>query len=144
MKKHDVNYHDYDNSISFYFDHCNHLNIFNRLYLNKSVQNKRIFSHQSEIIENKKIKFFLEKNLEFKTMLRRSTNQSVQFIVKRLIKSQKKLKERRRTHKSWRKELRKIDISASRILSSMMNIQFRRESLMMNRQMKRVLLKFIQ
>jgi hypothetical protein len=25
MKKHDVNYHNHDDSISFYFDHCNHL-----------------------------------------------------------------------------------------------------------------------
>jgi hypothetical protein len=36
MKKHDVNYHNHDDSISFYFNHCSHLNVFERLYSNQS------------------------------------------------------------------------------------------------------------
>jgi hypothetical protein len=71
MKKHDVNYHDHDDSISFYFDHCNHLEAFNHSYSNKSTQirtkkevlfSKKNFFDQSEIIENKEINFFFEKD----------------------------------------------------------------------------------
>jgi hypothetical protein len=40
MKKHDVNYHDHDDSISFYLDHCNHLEAFNHSYSNKSNSNQ--------------------------------------------------------------------------------------------------------
>jgi hypothetical protein len=36
MKKHDVSYHDHDDSISFYFDHCSHFEAFNHSYSNKS------------------------------------------------------------------------------------------------------------
>jgi hypothetical protein len=43
MKKHDVNYHDHDNSISFYFNHCNHFEAFNRSYTYKSSQIKKKF-----------------------------------------------------------------------------------------------------
>jgi hypothetical protein len=66
MKKHDVSYHDHDNSISFHFDHCNHLEVSKRSFSNQSTKkkdffSKRIFFDQSKIIENKEIKFFLEK-----------------------------------------------------------------------------------
>jgi hypothetical protein len=44
MKKHDVNYHDYDNSISFYLDHCNHLEASKRSFLNQSTKKKNFFS----------------------------------------------------------------------------------------------------
>ncbi len=99
MKKHDVSYHEHDDSISFYLDHCSHLEAFNHSYSNKSnhVQTKKkdsfskeIFSDQSEIIENKEIKIFLEKINNSKTILKRSIEFS-----KRLIESQKRLNERR-------------------------------------------------
>ncbi len=70
IKKHDVNYHEHNDSISFYFDHCSHLEAFNHSYSNKSnrIQTKKkdffstkIFLDQSKIIENKEIKIFLEK-----------------------------------------------------------------------------------
>ncbi len=94
MKKHDVSYHDHDDSISFYFDYCDHLEAFNHSYSNKSnrIQTKKknsfskeIFSDQSEIIENKKIKFFLEKTNNSKMILKRTTS----------IESSKRLNERR-------------------------------------------------
>jgi hypothetical protein len=86
MKKHDVNYHDHDNSISFYFDHCNHLETSNRSYSNRSSQTKKKvsfskenFSDQSEMriesVKNKKLKIFLEKiNNSSKMILKRSTS----------------------------------------------------------------------
>jgi hypothetical protein len=36
IKKYNVNDHDYNNSISFYFNYCSHLNIFKRFYSNQS------------------------------------------------------------------------------------------------------------
>ncbi len=122
MKKHDVNYHDHDDSISFYFDHCGHLEAFNHSYSNKSnrIQTKKkdffskeIFSDQSEIIENKKIKIFLEKiNNSSNTILKRTTSIK---LNERLNERFKKLIERR-MNESWRKKLRKIETSSSRIL----------------------------
>jgi hypothetical protein len=32
MKKHDVSYHEHDDSILFYFDHCNHLEASEHFY----------------------------------------------------------------------------------------------------------------
>ncbi len=121
MKKHDVNYHDHDDSISFYSDHCNHLEAFNYSYSNKSnrIQTKKkdsfskeILSDQSKIIENKEIKFFLEKTNNSKMILKRTT--SIEFN-KRLNERFKKLIERR-MNESWRKKLKKIETSSSRIL----------------------------
>jgi hypothetical protein len=101
MKKHDVNYHDHDDSISFYSDHCDHLEASNHSYSNKSNRiqtkkkdffSKKIFSDQSEIIENKEIKFFLEKTNNSKMILKRTT--SIEFN-KRLNERSKRLIERR-------------------------------------------------
>jgi hypothetical protein len=132
MKKHDVSYHDHDDSIFFYFDHCSHLEAFNRSYSKRSNQtkkkvsfSKRNFSDQSEMRiefdENKEIKIFLEKiNNSSKTILKRATS----------IESSKRLNERskklikRWMNESWRKKLKKIEISSSRILrkESKMNL----------------------
>jgi inner membrane protein involved in colicin E2 resistance len=97
MKKHDVNYHDYDDSISFYLDHCNDLNASERLYSNQSQTKKNyffrkeIFSDQSEMrIENKEIKIFSKKINNSKMILKR-----VEFNES-LNESQKRLNERRR------------------------------------------------
>ncbi len=98
MKKHDVNYHDHDDSISFYSDHCIHLEASNYSYLTRLNQtkkkdsfSKRMFSDQSEIIENKEIKIFLEKSNNSKMILKRSIEASNE----RLIERQKRLNERR-------------------------------------------------
>jgi hypothetical protein len=68
MKKHDVNYYDHDNSISFYSNHYIYLEAFNHSYFTRLNQtkkkdsfSKKIFFDQSEIIENKEIKIFFEK-----------------------------------------------------------------------------------
>jgi hypothetical protein len=57
MKKHDINYHDHDDSISFYFDYYNHLEAFNHSYSNKSNQiqtkKKNSFRKQSSLINQK-------------------------------------------------------------------------------------------
>jgi hypothetical protein len=94
MKKHDVNYHDHDDSISFYLDHCSYLEALEHSYSNQKTKkkvsfSKRNFYSQSEMriesIENKERKIFLEKN-----------NNS-RMILKRSIESSKRLIERRRT-----------------------------------------------
>jgi hypothetical protein len=80
MKKHDVNYHEHDNSISFYFDHCNHLEAFKHSYSNQKTKkevsfSKRNFFDQSEmrikLIESKEIKMFFEKNNNSKMILKK-------------------------------------------------------------------------
>jgi hypothetical protein len=96
MKKHDVNYHEHDDSISFYLDHCDHLETFNHSYSNKSnrIQTKKkdffskeIFSDQSKIIENKETKIFLEKINNSKMILKRiEFNERLNESRKRLIK----------------------------------------------------------
>jgi hypothetical protein len=116
MKKHDVNYHEHDDSISFYLDYCSHLEAFNYSYSNRSnrIQTKKkdsfskeIFSDQSEIIENKEIKIFLEKNNNSKMILKKSTiiDFSERLIERsqRLIESQRKTNERRRIDEFWEK-----------------------------------------
>jgi LmbE family N-acetylglucosaminyl deacetylase len=99
MKKHDVSYHDHNDSISFHFDHCNHLEVSKRSFSNQSTKkkdffSKRIFSDQSkmriESTENKKIKNFLEKTNNSKMILKRST----------IIEFNKRLNERRRVDES--------------------------------------------
>jgi hypothetical protein len=97
MKKHDVNYHDHDNFISFHFDHCNYLEASKRSFLNQSTKkkdffSKRIFSDQSKIIDNKEIKFFLKKTNNSKIILKRTT--LIEFN-KRLNKRSERLIERR-------------------------------------------------
>jgi hypothetical protein len=98
MKKHDVNYHNHDDSISFYFEHCSHFEAFDHSYFTRLNQtkkkdsfSKRIFSDQSEIIENKEIKIFLEKTNNSKMILKRSIEASSE----KLIERQKELNERR-------------------------------------------------
>jgi hypothetical protein len=98
MKKHEVSYHEHDDSISFYFDHCTHLEISERFYSNQTKKkdffSKEIFSDQSKIkIENKEIKIFLKKiNNLSKTILKRAT--SIEFS-KRLNERSERLIERR-------------------------------------------------
>jgi hypothetical protein len=100
IKKHEMSYHEHDDSILFHFNHCNHLNAFDRSYSNqtqtkkKNFFSKKIFFNQSEIIENKEIKIFFEKTNNSKTILRRSVD-----LNKRLIE--------RRMNESWRKKLKK-------------------------------------
>jgi hypothetical protein len=118
MKKHEVNYHEHDDSILFHFNHCNYLEASEHFYSNqikkKDSFSKRIFFDQSKIIKNKERKIFLEKiNHSSKTILKRST--SAEFN-ERLNERSKRLTERRRIDESWRKKLKKIEISLSRIL----------------------------
>jgi hypothetical protein len=120
MKKHDVNYHDHDDSISFHLDHCIYFETFEYSFSNQSQTKKKdffrkkIFFNQSEMkIENKEIKIFFE-----------MTNNSSKIILKRSISDEfnEKLSERskwlieRRMNESWRKKLKKIETSSSRIL----------------------------
>ncbi len=98
MKKHDVNYHDHDDSISFYLEHCNHFEASDHSYFTRLNQtkkkdsfSKKIFSDQSEIIENKEIKIFFEKTNNSKMILKRSIEASIE----KLIERQKELNERR-------------------------------------------------
>jgi carboxylesterase type B len=82
----------------------------------KDFFSKRIFFDQSKIkIENKEIKIFSKKiNNSSKTILKKTT----------LIESSKKINERseklieRRINESWRKKLRKIKTSSSKILKT--------------------------
>jgi hypothetical protein len=98
MKNHEINYHEHDDFISFHFDHCSHLNAFERSFSNQSQTKKKVsfskrnFFDQSEIIENKEIKFFFEKTNNSKMILKSTT--SIEFN-KRLNERLKKLIERR-------------------------------------------------
>jgi hypothetical protein len=92
MKKHDVSYHDHDDSISFHFDHCIHLETSEFSFSNQSQTKKKdffrkeIFFNQSEMkIENKEIKIFFEKTNNSKMILKRTTS----------IESSRRLNERR-------------------------------------------------
>ncbi len=93
MKRHEVNYHEHDDSISFYFDHCIHLDASERSYSNqnqtkkKDFFSKEIFFNQSEIIENKEIKIFLEKTNNSKTILKRSVDFNKRLIERRMNES---------------------------------------------------------
>ncbi len=86
MKKHEVSYHEHDDSISFYSDHCIHLEVSERFYSNqkkkKDLFSKKIFSDQLKIkIENKEIKIFSKKiNNLSKTILKKAT--SIEFDKK--------------------------------------------------------------
>ncbi len=120
MRKHDVNYHEYDDSISFHFDYCIHLEAFEYSFSNQSTKKKVFFSKrnlsdQSEIIENKEIKIFFEKINNLKMILNR-----VEFN-KKLNESQKRIIERQ-INESWKKKLRKIETSSSRILKKELKI----------------------
>jgi hypothetical protein len=98
MKKHDVNYHDHDDSISFHLNHCSHLEASKGSFSNQSTKkknffSKKIFFDQSKFIKNKEIKIFLEKiNNSSKTILKRMT--SIEFN-KRLNERSQRLIERR-------------------------------------------------
>ncbi len=43
MKMHDVNYHDHNDSISFYFDHCNHFETSEHSYSNQKTKKEVSF-----------------------------------------------------------------------------------------------------
>ncbi len=125
MKKHEISYHEHNDFISFHSDHCSHLDVSEHLYSNQSQTKKkdffqkRIFFDQSKMkIENKEIKIFLEKTNNSKMILKRSVN-----LNERLIERSKRLIERR-MNESWKKKLKKIEISSSRILrkESKMNL----------------------
>jgi hypothetical protein len=112
MKKHEISYHEYDDSISFHSEHCSHLkstkNLFSRRTKKKLSFSKEKLFDQSEIeiqdVKNKELLIFLEKINNSKTILKRSTsNQAIESIVKKLnersnefIESSKRLNERRR------------------------------------------------
>jgi hypothetical protein len=127
MKKHDVSYHDHNDSISFYLDHYNHLEASKRSFSNQLTKKKVSFSKenffdQSKIIENKEIKIFFEKTKNSKTILKRSVNSSEKLIERRM-------------NKSWRKKLKKIETSSSRML---------KKKSKMNQRMKKASSRFIQ
>ncbi len=98
MKKHEMSYHEHDDLISFYLDHCSHLKAFRHSYSSQKTKrevsfSKRNFSDQSEMrieqIENKEIKIFFEKiNNSSKAILKRLTSIESD---ERLIERQKRL-----------------------------------------------------
>jgi hypothetical protein len=53
MKKHDVNYHDHDDSISFYLNHCSHLETSEHFYSEQT--KKRILSRKESFLINQKL-----------------------------------------------------------------------------------------
>jgi hypothetical protein len=109
MKKHEVSYHDHDDSISFHSEFCSHLEASFYSFSGQSLQrtkkklffSKEKFSDQSEVVdENKKLLVFFEKT-NSKTILKKSTsNHVVELIVKMLNESSKRLNERRRINES--------------------------------------------
>ncbi len=101
MKKHEISYHEYDDLISFHFEHCSHLkstkNSFSQRTKKKLFfREEKLFDQSKVVDENKELLVFLEKT-NSKTILKRSTSkQIVESIVKTLNESSKRLNERRR------------------------------------------------
>ncbi len=94
MKKLDVNYHNHDDSIQFYLDYCNHFEASKHSYSNQKTKKevsfrKKNFFDQSkmriELIENKEIKIFFEKNNNSKTILKKSIEFNTTLIERRRI-----------------------------------------------------------
>ncbi len=119
MKKQNVNYHDFDDSISFHFEYCNYLKSMKHSFSERTKKklffSKEKLSDQSEIrikdIENKELLIFLEKTNNLKMILKRLSVKPNERLNERF----KRLNERR-LNESWKKELRKIEISATKIL----------------------------
>ncbi len=99
MKKHEISYHEYDDSISSRFKFCNHLKASNHSFSNRSLQrtkkelffSKKKLSDQSEVemqdIQNKELLIFLEKTNNSKTILKKSmSNKIVESVAQRLNK----------------------------------------------------------
>ncbi len=95
MKKHEMSYHEYDDSISFRFEFCSHLRASEHSFSNRSLQrtkkelffSKEKLFDQSEVeiqdVENKELLVFFDKTNNSKTILRRSTsNQAIESVVK--------------------------------------------------------------
>ncbi len=109
MKRHEVSYHEYDDSIFFRFEFCNHLKASNHSFSNRSLQktkkesffSKKKLSDQSKIemqdVQNKELLIFFKKINNSKRILKRSTlKQIVKSIIRTLNESSKTLNERRR------------------------------------------------
>ncbi len=112
MKKHEVSYHEYDDSISFRSRFCSHLrsseHSFSERTKKKLFFREEKFSDQSDVeiqdVKNKELLIFFEKTNNSKTILRRSTsNEVVESVAqtlnersKRFVESSKRLNKRRR------------------------------------------------
>jgi hypothetical protein len=112
MKKHEVSYHEYDDSISFRLRFCSHLKSseysFSKRTKKKLFFREEKFSDQFDVeiqdVKNKELLIFLEKTNNSKTILRRSTsNEVVESVAQTLnersksfVESSKRLNERRR------------------------------------------------
>ncbi len=101
MKKHEISYHEYDDSISFYFEHCNHLKSTKNSFSQRTkkilfFQEEKLIDQSEVVDENKELLVFLEK-INSKTILKRSTsNQVIESIVKTLNESSKRLNKHHR------------------------------------------------
>ncbi len=109
MKKHEVSYHDHDDSISFHSEFCNHLEASFYSFSDQSLQrtkkklffSKEKFSDQSDAeiqdFENKKLLIFFEKTNNSKTILKKSTSkEAIESVMRTLNEFSKRLNERRR------------------------------------------------
>ncbi len=96
MKKHEMNYYEYNDLISFHSQFCNHLRSSNHLFSERTKKNlsfsKEKFSDQLKVVvKNKKLLIFFEKT-NSRTILKKSTsNQVVESVVRMLNESFKKL-----------------------------------------------------
>ncbi len=99
MKKHEISYYEYNDSISFHFEFCSHLKSSNDSFSERakkklSFSKEKFFDQSEVVVENKELLIFFEK-INSKTILKRSTsNQVVESIVKMLNESSKRLNER--------------------------------------------------
>jgi hypothetical protein len=114
IKKHEMSYHEHDDTISFHLDHCSHLEASEHSYSYQKTKKEvsfreRNFSDQSKMridrVENKEIMIFFEKINNSKMILKRLNS----------VECSKRLIERRRIDESWRKKLKKFETSLSRI-----------------------------
>ncbi len=99
IKKHEISYHEHDDTITFHFEHCNHLksieNFFSEETKKKLFVSKEKLFDQSEVdiqdIKNKELLIFLEKNNNSKMVLKKSTSdQVVESVTQKLNEHSKK------------------------------------------------------
>ncbi len=67
MKKHEVSYHEYDDSISFRFEFCSHLKAFDCSFSNRSLKKtkKKLFFFKEKFSDQSKIEIRNVENKEF-------------------------------------------------------------------------------
>jgi hypothetical protein len=78
MRKHEISYHEYDDLISFHFEHCNYLRSTRNLFSQRT--KKKLFFREEKLIDQSKV---VDENKELLVFLKKTNSKT---ILKRLIR----------------------------------------------------------